>query len=220
MKKNIIFAFAVLVALAFAFTACEKKAETKSILGYNLIEKNDKFGLEVDGFKILETEYDEIKLNTLLGDSVIEAKNGVTSTFVYKGKELLTAQVNTVEPAVEGFVYIYTSDGKILYKKGSVLDVYGPFEDIRVVANQIFFKDKEGWGAKGLTPRRFEKVYILYNDKTSAVAVMQNGKWQLFTKEGVTNGVPYDTPHATLVQELKPYDTSAEVGVLKTDLSL
>ena len=219
MKKNIIIAFAMLVAFAMMVASCENKTEKKTLLGYTLVEKNDKLGLEVDGFDILPTEYDEIKLNTLLGDSVIEAKNGVTSTFVYKGKELLTAQVNTID-AKEEFVYIYTDEGKILYKKGTILDVFGPFEDIRVVANQIFFKDKEGWGAKGLTPRRFEKVYILYNDKTSAVAVMQNGKWQLFTKEGVTNGVPYDTPHATLVQELKPYDTSAEVGVLKTDLSL
>ena len=220
MKKNIIFAFAMLVVLAFAFTSCEKKAETKSILGYSISEKNDRVGLVVDGFEVLPTEFDEIKVNTLLGDSIIEAKNGELSTFIYKGKELFTAQVNTIEPAVEGFVYIYSNEGKILYKKGSVLDVYGPFEDIRVVANQIFFKDEEGWGAKGLTPRRYEKVYILTNDKTSAVAVMEKGQWKLYTKEGVTNGVPYDTPHATLVQELKPYDTSAEVGVLKTDLNL
>ena len=72
-----------------------------------------------------------------------------------------------------------------------------------------------------LAPRKYDKVYIAEGNKTYAILVYSKaGGWTMYDKDGVSDGVRYDTPSKTLEQQLKKFDTSEPHGVLKVDWPL
>ena len=109
---------------------------------------------------------------------------------------------------------------------GAIKGSWGPFDDIQINGNYLFFKGEDGWGIatvdhKGLAPRKFASVYIVDNGKTFGVLVRDRDGWKLYDKTGVTDGVQYDIAPKALSKQVDKLKLPAEpYGVLKVDWKL
>lgn len=221
--KKLLF-WGMIVAIATAFTACDKKTEPKKLGEYELIEQGGKFGLMLDGFNVLSPVYDDIQEVEVY--KCIFAKKDNETTIVVNGSEIFTGELKQIKnAATEGYYTIDTPKAKYLWKAQSSY-IIGPFEDIVMNGDIAFLKSAEGWGAtftnhNPIAPRRFEKVYVVKNKKTHAVLVYttKNG-WILYDKDGVSDGVRYDIPSKELEKQLKNFDVSKPYGVLEAEWDL
>lgn len=224
MKKSIILAVFVAIAMTFAFVSCStKKAEPKKLGEYELIEQNGKMGITLNGSTVLAPEYDNITLDSENG---VTAKKGKETTFVYGSYVVFSGEINDLRHAeTRGYKVITAREGKYLFKPNSSYCI-GAFEDIAMNGNIIFFKGEDGWGATHvgstpIAPRRFEKVYVVKNKTTEGVLVYsKKDGWSMHDKGGYSDGVKYDTPSKVLEKQLKKYDTSKPYGILEVDWDL
>lgn len=221
--KKLLF-FGMIIAIAIAFTACGKKAEPKKLGKYELVEQNDKLGLKLGESTVLECVYDEIIESEPY--KCIFANKGHETTIVVNGYSVFNGELGSIEPAeTEGYYKIATPDGIYLWKAETAY-VIGSFEDIVMVDEIAFLKSADGWGATftnyiPIAPRRFEKVYVMKNKDTHAVLVYtKKDGWAMYDKDGVSDGLKYDTPSKVLEKQLKKFDTSEPCGVLITDWAL
>lgn len=226
MKKLLL--LGTIVAIAMMFTSCgEKKAESKKIGEYDLVEQGGKLGVNYDGYVVLAPEYDEISEQY---SSLFAKKSDGTTTIIARRSEVLTAKIDNISPTIDPEYFVIGTAGKVyLWKKGSGY-LRGPFNDVVLVASEnngtfVFCSDDNGWGVMNFTasmaPRNYEKVYIADGNKTHAVLVYSKASgWAMYDNVGVTDGVRYDTPSKTLEQQLKKFDTSAPYGVLRVDWPL
>ncbi|MBQ8481503.1 MAG: hypothetical protein IJ532_03110 [Alphaproteobacteria bacterium] len=214
----------MVVAIAMAFTSCDKKAEVKKLGEYELIEKGDKLGLKLNGYTVLDPVYDEITENS--DYSCVLAKKDKETTFVVGEHSVFTGEViGITSAATAGYYVVATPKGLYLWKSGTAYSI-GAFNSIAMSGEIVFFESDEGWGATftdhtPIAPRRFEKVYVVRNKDTHAVLVYtkKNG-WAMYDKGGVTDGVRYDTPSKVLEKQLKGFDTSKPYGVLDVNWNL
>jgi len=191
---------------------------------YELTEKADKFGIKFNGVTVLDPVYDEITENSDYG--CIMAKKDKETTIVVNGYTVFTGEISVITAAATpGYYVIATPKGLYLWKSGSSYNI-GAFDAIAMHDEIVFFKSEEGWGATftdhtPIAPRRFEKVYVAKNKDTHAVLVYtKKAGWSMYNKDGVTDGVKYDTPSKVLEKQLKKFDTSAPYGVLEIDWKL
>lgn len=221
--KKVLF-LGMVVAIAMAFTSCEKKAEVKKLGEYELTEKADKLGIKLNGVTVLEPVYDEISMDSDHG--CIIAKQDKETTLVVNGHTVFTGEIQDIRPAeTAGYYVISTPKGLSLWKGGTAYSI-GAFDEIAMKGEIVFLKSEDGWGAtftnhEPIAPRRFEKVYVAKNSKTHAVLVYtkKNG-WSMHDSGGVTDGVRYDTPSKVLEKQLKNFDTSKPYGVIDVSWNL
>jgi hypothetical protein len=127
--------------------------------------------------------------------------------FTTSGYQLLSDNVDKIEPAGSGFFRVSAADNVYLINP-STNSAWGKFDDIRVEGDFLFFKDEDGWGAatishKGLAPRRFENVYIVKNKTNFGVLVKNRDGWALYDSNGVSDGIQYDLAPKELAKQVK-----------------
>ena len=234
MKKFVIFMMTALCAVVL-ISSCQNKKDQGTPLAGNesllTFEKASKYGLKSsDGRQILTCEYDSISYNKEF--KLIVAKKGdETSLLDVSGFNILTDQVVSMQTSACGLdvqgCYVKTASGHAYYIASPTLrkryDIkgsgcWGKMEEIVLVGQYLFFKDGGKWGAatvnsKGLAPRKFDKVYIVENDKTFGVLV-NDGEWKLYDSGGVSEGDRYDLSSKDIVKQLKKSDVSAPYGLL------
>lgn len=226
MKKLLL--LGTIVAIAMMFTSCgEKKAESKKIGEYDLVEQGGKLGVNYGGYVVLAPEYDEISEQY---SSLFAKKSDGTTTIIARKSEVLTAKIDNISPTIDPEYFVISTSGKVyLWKKGTGY-LRGTFNNVVLLASEnngifVFCCDDNGWGvmnySTSLAPRKYDKVYIAEGNKTYAILVYSKaGGWTMYDKDGVSDGVRYDTPSKTLEQQLKKFDTSEPHGVLKVDWPL
>ena len=228
MKKVLFLGAFVAIAMAVSFVSCGNNAEVKKIGEYELFNGQDgKFGLKLNGVNILSADYDEITEKPEY--KAIFAQNGSGTAILAGGTTpIIKAKIASIDPSGDpDYVYVRTDDrGTYLWKIGTSVTI-GPFADIILTDGFVFLESSEhAWGATtldlhGLAPRSFEKVYVVKNADQYAVLVYnkKNG-WSMYNKDGVSNGVKYNTSSKVLEKQLKKFDTSKPCGVLDVDWKL
>jgi len=234
MKKRVLFSLmlgAMVIALASVFCSCDSKKEAVKVGPYEQTEVNGKFGIkDADGHVVLAPEYD--KLEWRADWDALIADKGDLSTIVVNGSVVLDGvDVSSFEP-VEGTEYVYiksfseSAEGSVvrLWKvKSSYL--IGPFNDIKLIGDIVFMNTNGDWGAatldhNGLAPRKYERIIIVKTDKTRAVLVKDKSGWAMFDKDGVSDGVRYDTPSKVLEKQIKQLGVDGEIAVVDVNWNL
>jgi len=224
MKQKLFFMLlAVLfIAAVSVFVSCDQKKELQKIGEYELSEKDGKFGLKEGSHTILEPDYDKIEAAS--GYDAIFAVKGDETTVVAKGYAAFSAVIDSIAPAEGDFFYIY-SPGKVrLWLKGTS-SVIGPFTDVRLIGNIVFLNDEGKWGAtttdhNGLAPRSFDKIFIVKNGDKLAVLVKDKSGWAMYNKDGVSNGLRYNTSSKVLEKQIKALKLSGDIGVVEVKWQL
>ena len=227
MRKFLFLWICVATAMAFTFVSCGGKAQPKMLGEYELTEQNGKFGLKLNGSTILSTDYSEITEQPEY--KAIFARNGAGTTILAAGTTpIVEAKIEKIEQSgTPDYVYVHAGErGTYLWKIGTS-STFGPFTDIKLSDGVVFLESSDhNWGATtldlhGLAPRAFEKVYVAKNKDTFAVLVYtQKNGWAMYNKDGVSNGVKYDTSSKVLEKQLKKFDTSKPCGILEVDWKL
>lgn len=227
--RKCIFIFGVLAFTAMLFCSCSegKKEKTTPLTG-NLVTfmQNDKVGVKTtEGVTLVSADYDAISFNDKV--NVIEALSAdETTLFSLDGSRLFSAKDFTTEPAGDGFFRMKAGEKTYLIGTGAIKGSWGPFEDIQINGNYLFFKGEDGWGIatvshQGLAPRRFSKAYVVDNGKTFGVLVYTRDGWALYDKTGVSDGVQYDIPSKVLAKQVAKLKLPAEpYGVIKVSWDL
>ena len=226
MRKSII--FSVLALCAMLVCSCESKKEATTPLTGDLVsfEKNGKYGVKnAEGLTLVDARFDVISYNDKV--NVIEAVNGEETTlFGLDGGQLFSAKDFFTEPAGEGFFRMKAGEKTYLIGTGAIKGSWGPFDDIQINGNYLFFKGEDGWGIatvdhRGLAPRKYAKAYVVDNGKEIGVLVRDRDGWKLYDKTGVTDGVQYDIAPKALSKQVDKLKLPAEpYGVLKVDWKL
>lgn len=226
--RKCIFIFGVLAFTAMLFCSCSegKKDVTVPLTG-DLVtfEKNGKFGVKNGEVTIVDARFDAISYNQSV--NVLEAVSAdETTLFGLDGGQLFSAKDFTTEPAGDGFFRMKAGEKTYLIGTGAVKGSWGPFDDIQISGNYLFFRGEDGWGIattdhRGLAPRRFSKAYVVDNGKTFGVLVMNRDGWALYDKTGVSDGVQYDIPSKVLAKQVAKLKLPAEpYGVIKVSWDL
>jgi hypothetical protein len=226
MRKSI-FIFGIALC-AMLVCSCESKKEATTPLTGDLVtfEKGGKYGVKnAEGVTLVSADYDAISYNDKV--NVLEAMSGEETTlFGLDGGQLFSAKDFFTEPAGEGFFRMKAGEKTYLIGTGAIKGSWGPFADIQINGNYLFFKGEDGWGIatvdhKGLAPRKFASVYIVDNGKTFGVLVKDRDGWALYDKTGVTDGVQYDIAPKQLAKQVAKLKLPAEpYGVIKVDWKL
>lgn len=234
MKKKVLFSLmlgAFFIAAVSVFTSCDSKKEAVKIGPYEQTEQGGKFGVkDADGRVVLSPEYD--KLEWRADWDALIADKGDLVTLVVNGSIVADGiDVSSFE-AVTGTDYVYiksfsgSSEGSAvrLWKtKSSYL--IGPFNDIKLIDDIVFLNTDGLWGAAtldhaGLAPRKYENVIIVKTDKARAVLVKDAKGWAMYDKDGVTDGVRYDTPSKVLEKQIKQLGVDGEIAVVNVNWKL
>lgn len=226
--RKFIFIFGVLAICATMICSCSegKKEKTVPLTG-DLVtyEKQGKFGVKNGEVTIVDARFDAISYNQSV--NVIEALSAdETTLFSLDGSQLFSAKDFTTEPAGDGFFRMKSGEKVYMIATGAVKGSWGPFDDIQISGNYLFFRGEDGWGIatvshQGLAPRRFSKAYVVDNGKTFGVLVMNRDGWALYDKTGVSDGVQYDIPSKVLAKQVAKLKLPAEpYGVIKVSWDL
>jgi hypothetical protein len=226
--KKVLFSLllgAVCIAVACVFSSCNGKKEVQKVGQYELLEQNGKFGLkDSTGHVVLAAEYD--KITERPGWYAVVAEKGNLSSIVVNGYVVADQlEITSFEPIDDtDFIYIKCPNSVRIWKKGTS-SLVGPFSDIKLIDDILFLNDEGKWGAAtvdhvGLAPRKFDKIIIAKNDKTFAVLVKDAKGWSMFDKDGVSNGVRYDTPSKVLEKQIKPLNIDGDIAVVKVNWPL
>lgn len=226
MRKSIIFGVLALVAMLICSCSQGKKEVSVPLTG-DLVsfEKNGKYGVKNGEVTLVDARFESISYNQSV--NVLEAVNAdETTLFALDGSQLFSAKDFFTEPAGEGFFRMKAGEKVYMIGTGAIKGSWGPFADIQINGNYLFFKGEDGWGIatvdhKGLAPRRYEKAYVVDNGKEIGVLVKNRDGWALFDKTGVTDGVQYDISPKQLAKQLAKIKLPAEpYGVIKVDWKL
>jgi hypothetical protein len=211
--------FAMCILAASVLSSCDSKKEVQKIDGYELIANDGLIGLQdSDGFVRLAPEYEMIQERPEY--KALFATRGDTLTIVVDGLTLFTGRQATIVPSDNpDYVYLTTPEQVSLWKIGT-LSILGPFDDLRLIEDVVFLKDKSGWGAttldhNGLAPRKFNRIIVVKNSETFAILVLKDDTWTMYDKDGVSDGVQYDTPSQELEKQIKSLGVEDDVAVVK-----
>lgn len=201
-----------------------------------LIDYDDGFfGLSIaDGTPLVNSEvFDSVSWNEDLGLIVTwESEKDETSLITAEGAKVLTDKVTGITPIDGGFCKVTTADKQVYMvagKKSDISGVWGKFSDIEVEENYMFFRNPEGlWGAtrispnQGLAPRNYTNIYIVRNEKKTALLVKSAVKgWQLFDDKGVGEGVSYPLNSTQLERKLEKVKLpNAPYGIVEVKWNL
>ena len=226
MRKVLFLGSLLAIAMAFTFVSCSK-TEPKMLGEYELTEQDGKFGLKLNGSTVVSTEYSEITEQPEY--KAIFARNDAGTTILAAGTTpIVEAEIEKIEQSgTPDYVYVHAGERGIYLWKIGTSSTFGPFADIKLSDGVVFLESSDhNWGATtldlhGLAPRNFEKVYVAKNKDTFAVLVYTaKTGWAMYNKDGVSNGVKYDTSSKVLEKQLKKFDTSKPCGILEVDWKL
>ena len=231
MKKNVFFclltAVMMIAATSMLISCGDAKKSGVKVGAYEQFEQDGLLGLkDSTGHVILSPKF--TKIEEVSEYDAIFATSETDGTTIMVGDYSAVSDVvidSIIHPDVPGFVYIYSGgNGVYLWETGTISAI-GPFTDIKVIDDIVFLNVDGKWGATtinhhGLAPRKFDKLFIVKNGPDLAVLTYDKNGYALYDKDGVSDGVRYDTSSKELERELKKLDVTGDIGVIKVNWPL
>ncbi|MBO6281914.1 MAG: hypothetical protein J6N49_05230 [Alphaproteobacteria bacterium] len=231
MKKNVFFCLltaVLMIAAAGVLSSCDDKKSEMKVGAYTLFEQNGLLGLKDSiGQVVLLPKFTKIEENSEYNDAVIATTGPAgEATILVGGYPIIEGIVidSIKHSDVPEYAFIYSKGGIHLWEVGKT-SVTGPFTDIKITDDVIFLNSAGKWGAvttqhHGLAPRKFDKLFIVKNGSMSAVVTYDKDGYVMYDKDGVSEGVRYDTSSKELERELKKLNVTGEIGVINVNWPL
>lgn len=227
MKKNVFFCLltaVLMIAATGMLSSCDNVKKSGEKVGdCELFEQDGLQGLkDSTGQVVLAPKY--AKIEEVAAYKAIFATtepDGATTILIGGYPAVEDVVIDSIVPTnLPEYVYIHSQKTGVYLWKTGTSSVIGPFTDIKLIDDIVFLNADGLWGAatlqhQGLAPRKFDKLYIVKNGSTLAVVAYDKNGYAMYDKEGVSDGVRYDTSSKELERELKKLDVTGDIAVIK-----
>lgn len=232
MKKNVFFCLltaVLMIAATSMLTSCgDAKKSGVKVGAYTLFEQDGLLGLKDSvGQVVLSPKFTKVEeVPEYEAIFATSEPDGTTTILIGGYPAVEDVVIDSIVPTnLPEYVYIHSQKTGVYLWKTGTSSVIGPFTDIKLIDDIVFLNADGLWGAatlqhQGLAPRKFDKLYIVKNSSTLAVVAYDKNGYAMYDKEGVSDGVRYDTSSKELERELKKLDVAGDIGVIKVNWPL
>lgn len=220
----------LMTAVASVLISCDDKKSEMKVGPYTLFEQDGLLGLKDSiGQVVLSPKFNKIEANPEYNDVIIATTEPAGEATILEGEypiieDVVIDSIVRSEVSIYAYIYSATKGGIYLWEVGKSLAT-GPFTDIEIIDDVIFLNTDGKWGATttnhhGLAPRKFDKLFIVKNGSMSAVVTCDKDGYTMYDKDGVSEGVRYDTPSKDLEREIKKFNVVGDIGVINVNWPL